>query len=543
MAPDDRSQAPAGSTTTSASSMRLSALDARDSRRLRRRARRWTTIRKLVQYATLLVFIGLFVASRGSRWPAEVVNLPMRLDPLAMLAQLLASRTFLAGSTLALLTLGLTLVFGRAWCGWLCPLGTVLDLFSFRRERGQHQPPPESTRAVKHGLLLAILSAALFANLSLMVLDPLTLVYRTLATSVWPALDRLVIAAETALYRIPILHPLLSGFDRLVRPSVLPTAPVFYRGALVYAGVFLAVVALNLWAERFWCRYLCPLGGFLGLLSKVALLRREVGGRCTECGLCAGSCPAGTIDEAKGYASDPAECTMCLECLETCARGDVRFPLHLGAADWSHYDPSRRQALTVLAATAGGIALLGSDLVARRNGAHLIRPPGTLDERLLSQCIRCGECIHVCPTAALQPALTEAGLEGLWTPMLLPRLGYCDYACNACGQVCPVQAIPPLSLEEKRRQVIGRAHIDRNRCIPWADYGSCVVCEEMCPLPEKAIALDTYEGPNALGDPVSVQRPQVVAGRGIGCGICEYKCPAAGEAAIRVCAPAAGPLF
>ena len=145
--------------------------------------------------------------------------------------------------------------------------------------------------------------------------------------------------------------------------------------------------------------------------------------------------------------------------------------------------------------------------------------------------------------AAIQPALTEAGLEGLWTPMLLPRLGYCDYACNACGQVCPVQAIPPLSLEEKRRQVIGRAHIDRNRCIPWADYGSCVVCEEMCPLPEKAIALDTYEGPNALGDPVSVQRPQVVAGRGIGCGICEYKCPAAGEAAIRVCAPAAGPLF
>jgi polyferredoxin len=467
----------------------------------------------------------------------------MRLDPLAMLAQLLASRTFLAGSTLALLTVGLTLVFGRAWCGWLCPQGTVLDLFSFRRGRASRQPPPESTRAVKHGLLLAILSAALFANLSLMVLDPLTLLYRTLATSVWPAVDRLVIAAETALYRIPILHPLLSGFDRLVRPSVLPTAPVFYRGVLVYAGVFVAVVALNLWAERFWCRYLCPLGGLLGLLSKVALVRREVGGQCTECGLCARSCPTGTIEKAKGYASDPAECTMCLECLETCQRGDVRFPLHLGMADWNRYDPSRRQALTVLAATAGGIALLGSDLVARRNGAHLIRPPGAHEERLLSQCLRCGECIHVCPTAALQPALTEAGLEGLWTPMLLPRLGYCDYACNACGQVCPVQAIPPLSLEEKRLQVIGRAHIDRNRCIPWADYGSCIVCEEMCPLPEKAISLDTYEGPNALGDPVSVQRPQVIAERCIGCGICEYKCPAAGEAAIRVYAPAAGPLF
>jgi polyferredoxin len=356
LAADGRSQAPIDTSLTPESSARAATAGAQGRRRARRRVWQWTTVRRIVQYAALFTFVVLFIASRGSRWPAQVVNLPMRLDPLAMLAQVLASRTFLAGSALALLTVASALVFGRAWCGWLCPLGTVLDLFSLRRGRGDRPPPPESTRAVKHGLLLAILSAALFANLSLMVLDPLTLLYRTLATSIWPSLDRLVIAGETALYRIGSLRPLLSGFDRLARPAILPTAPVFYRGVLVYAGVCLVVVALNLWAERFWCRYLCPLGGLLGILSKVALLRREVGGRCTECGLCAGSCPTGTIQEAKGYRSDPAECTMCLECLETCARGDVRFPVHLGTATWNQYDPSRRQALTVLAATAGGIA-------------------------------------------------------------------------------------------------------------------------------------------------------------------------------------------
>ena len=98
--------------------------------------------------------------------------------------------------------------------------------------------------------------------------------------------------------------------------------------------------------------------------------------------------------------------------------------------------------------------------------------------------------------SAIQPAVAEAGIEGLWTPVVAPRLGYCDYSCNACGQVCPVQAIPPLSLEEKRQQVIGQAYIDQNRCIPWAaipSWQDCIVCEEMCPVPDKAIKLEEVE--------------------------------------------------
>jgi len=208
-------------------------------------------------------------------------------------------------------------------------------------------------------------------------------------------------------------------------------------------------------------------------------------------------------------------------------------------AEWETYDRSRRQALVAFGAAIAGIALARSTRTAFRDHPRLIRPPGAWDNDLLSKCVRCGECIRACPTSAIQPSVTEAGLEGLWTPVLVPRLGYCDYSCNACGHVCPVQAIPPLSLEEKRQQVIGLAYIDENRCIPWAVYRDCFVCEEMCPVPDKAVKLETVDVVTRDGELVTVQRPHVVRERCIGCGICEYKCPVNGEAAIRVYVPSA----
>lgn len=102
---------------------------------------------------------------------------------------------------------------------------------------------------------------------------------------------------------------------------------------------------------------------------------------------------------------------------------------------------------------------------------------------------------------------------------------------------CPVEAIPPLGLEEKRLQVLGQAVIDRDRCLAWADETACIVCEEMCPLPEKAILLEEAEVINVDGGTVVLQQPKVISDRCIGCGICEYKCPVQGRAAIRVYVP------
>lgn len=501
--------------------------------------RTWSPLRRVVQPLALLAFVVLFVWSRRGGWPASLVNAPMRLDPLAMLAQAIASRTVLAGSALALVVVVLTILLGRVWCGWLCPLGTILDWIPLRNWRRGGEDVSDRWRTVKYGVLLTIIGAAALTNLTLMIFDPLTILFRALSAAVWPAVDQIVSGTEMFLYRVPALQPTVAAFDRLVRPVVLPLEPAHYRYPLLYAGVLAGVISLNLMAPRFWCRHLCPLGALLGLLSKVGLVRREVTERCTACGACAKVCPTGTVERNPGYASDPGECTVCLECTEACPVDAIAFPARKPIGAWAPYDPGRRHLLGSLTASVAGVGLLRGGFLASRDHSHLIRPAGARENDLLSKCIRCGECNRACPTSAIQPAVTEAGVEGLWTPVLVPRSGYCDYSCNACGHVCPVGAIPPLSLEEKRQRIIGKAYIDEDRCIAWADQTDCIVCEEMCPVPEKAIVLEAADVSGVDSDVVTVHRPRMIRDLCIGCGICEYKCPVDGEAAIRVYVPPA----
>jgi ferredoxin len=167
--------------------------------------------------------------------------------------------------------------------------------------------------------------------------------------------------------------------------------------------------------------------------------------------------------------------------------------------------------------------------------SRLLRPPGVRSEdEFLKRCVRCGECMKVCLRSALYPAAYQAGLEGFYTPLLIPRLGYCEYNCTLCGQVCPTGAIPALAVDAKRREVIGKAVFDKNHCLPFARRIECIVCEEHCPIPEKAIRSREVSvvGPDGISK--SVREPYLVDEICNGCGICENVCPLESKAGIEV---------
>jgi MauM/NapG family ferredoxin protein len=502
--------------------------------------RNWRRLRQAVQVLALLAFFGIFVYSNAQRPERFWADLFSRLDPLLMASASLAGRALVAGALLAGLVLLLTLLFGRVWCGWLCPLGTLLEWLRPRRGRYHGGSPPEKLRAAKYLLLIAVLAAAFLGSQSLIFLDPITILNRTLSTAAWPALRYAVVEAEGFLYQFSFLWaPLDVLHGTVVQPVFQEVQPVFSLGILI-GLFFLGLVALNWWAERFWCRYLCPLGGLLGLLSKLSLVRREVGDDCAQCARCTHQCPTGTIDPRDGYRSDPAECIVCFDCLTDCTREGIGFHWQLprwSPARWRDYDPSRRQALAAGGAAVAGVALLGVEPATFRDPATLIRPPGADEVDFSALCIRCAACVRVCPTQGLQPSLFQGGLGNLLTPRLVPRLGYCSFNCNACGQVCPTGAIPPLALEEKQAAVIGLARVDTDRCLPWAYDVPCIVCEEACPVADKAIALEEVEVVDDQGETVVLQRPYVIKELCIGCGICEYQCPMGGESAIRIYAP------
>jgi MauM/NapG family ferredoxin protein len=200
-------------------------------------------------------------------------------------------------------------------------------------------------------------------------------------------------------------------------------------------------------------------------------------------------------------------------------------------------DLGRRHVLTAgIVGLSGGLLLRTQPLAEGRTfNPELIRPPGSIPENeFLGKCIRCGECMKVCPTNAIHPTLLEAGIEGLWSPLMKMRLGYCEYECTLCSQACPTGALRKIDMEEKKKIKIGLAFFDKNRCLPYAYARPCIVCEEHCPTPKKAIWFEEVTVINSRGEKVPVKQPHVDAELCIGCGVCENKCPVADKAAVYV---------
>jgi polyferredoxin len=445
----------------------------------------------------------------------------LKIDPLVALTNALATRALYRGLLWSLAILIPTLVLGRFFCGWICPLGTLHHLagaIPSTRKTGRRRIAVNRYKpwqSFKYYLLLALSVAALWGSALAGIFDPMALAVRSFALAIVPA----------------------------------GTGVHTFRQAVPLAAIFLLVLAANLSLTRFWCRALCPLGALLGLASRWSILGlQKTAGNCADCNRCLLDCQGGD-DPIPGVPWRKAECVLCMNCVADCPEGGVRFvffPRAESPAAMEGAGLKRRGVLAGLAAGAVTVPLARANTgLSSEPHERRIRPPAALEEKpFLARCIRCGECMKVCPNNALHPAVTEAGWEGVWTPVLAPRVGYCEPSCTLCGEVCPTGAIREFTAKEKawtgapeagvRPIRLGTAFYDRGRCLPWSMATECVVCEEWCPTSPKAVYLRPAEVADAAGDTRQVRQPYIDPAHCVGCGACEFACPVRDRPAVYV---------
>jgi len=498
---------------------------------------RTTTIRRIVQIS----FLGLFILTvQQATYPFHPWIPPelfLWADPLTAIVTQLAGRFFDPIFLIALLVLLSPFVFGRAFCGWICPMGTTVDI-SDKYLAKKKSKSTRRYRPVKTILLIIFILFAVFGVQLSWFMDPLPILWRSFGVLGMSFFYLFTDTILNGLYAANIFPDTVLDIQDSVSAWLFPVSTPKFLMLLIPFIMFISILALGKISRRFWCRNLCPLGALLGLLSKFSPFQRVVDEHaCTSCSVCQETCKMDAIEDDY-ISTEKSECILCLDCREDCPPDAISYQFRSPVVMKTATDLSRRSFIG-----AGALALFGSGLFSLsalnpRKTDRRLRPPGSLSEDdFMERCIRCGECIRICATSGgcLQMSFLETGLEGLMTPVSKYRIGYCEYNCNLCGQICPTKAIQPLDLEEKQKLKVGIALFLKDRCIPFRLHENCIVCEEHCPLPEKSIKLEEKEFTDPeTGEIRMVSYPYIDPDLCTGCGICENKCPLEGEAGIIV---------
>lgn len=502
--------------------------------------------RKIIQYLSFSVFIYLLVFLDPFTEKDLPVNVFLRMSPLSAIGAMAATKTFIMAYWPAIAVFLLAIILGRFFCGWVCPLGTTIDITDhfFAGFRKKSQKNIYDGRKLKYYLLAFLLLSLLFSRQCVGWFDPISLATGVYAISIHPYVVHLMDYFLGYFSNLPLLGHFFIFIQKFIQNLLFAYHEPFFRAHEILLTVFVLLIAFGMVFRRYWCRNICPMGALFALVSDWSLFRRTVSSSCTICGLCVENCGMGAIG-SDGKSTKDGECILCMTCQKVCPEKSISFRREQPEDQRYAIDLSKRAFVLTGLVSAAVAPLLKLNYVKNANKGMIsvIRPPGAVDEKeFLALCIRCGECMRVCKTNGLHPVLLETGIEGIWTPKLIPRLGYCDYGCVLCTRVCPSGAIQRLSLEEKREVSLGKARIDHNRCIPWVGYArlpelekrwqdfNCGVCEEVCPVPTKAIHFNTYVDPQGR----EIRRPFVREDVCIGCGFCEKVCPVLGTSAIVV---------
>lgn len=515
----------------------------------------YSPVRRIVQTVCLFAFLVLFLyvcfpytavpaqqragwvpnETGAQAWPSHYADdilrkemvpaeLFLAIDPLVSLSTAVATRTWVWSLTFAGVTLLVCLVVPRGFCGYVCPLGTAIDLFDWmigRRARWLNVSGRGWYVDLKYYLLAGVLVSAVFGVL------------------VSGFVAAIPIVTRAAAY---LLTPLETGFVRSWHQI-----PAMNVGQMLSLVLFAAVLGLGFFKPRFWCRHVCPSGAIFSIANILRLTERRVEHSCIKCGKCVETCPFDAIKP--DFATRTMDCTFCQTCGGACPVRAIQFVPRWRAleAETVNDPPADETPLGRRGFLAAGIGLASGTIggvaaakLTAATGARLgdaascypVRPPGSVpEEAFLQICIRCGECLQACPNDVLQPQAFEQGVAGLWTPRVVANWSGCEPSCNNCCQVCPTGAIRAIPLEEKRVARMGLAWVNEQTCLPYAGREECQLCVDECAasgydaIEFRTVGTETDD----LGVPIEgtgMLAPVVLAQKCVGCGLCQTRCHA-----------------
>jgi len=423
-----------------------------------------------------------------------------------------------------------TALFGRIYCSVVCPLGIMQDIFSWiggkiKKNRFSYA---KEKRWLRYGFL------GVFVILLIIGFAPVTTLFAP-----YSAYGRIVNSLFKPLY--DMLNNWLAGLDAANDRYNFTEVQIWTRSVTTFVVALLTLIilgALAIWKGRLYCNTICPVGTTLSFLSRFSLLRvRFDKDKCKQCGMCEKNCKAQAIDFKNGTV-DYSRCVVCGDCLDKCKFDALhyKYALNESAKEPKPVDKERRAflAATAVAGTSaamvqtkmkvdGGLAVIEDKVAPKRN--TLITPPGSVSIRHLERnCTACQLCVSSCPNNVLRPS---TDLMHFMQPTMSFERGYCRPECTRCSEVCPTGAIKTIEKGEKTTQHVGHAVWVKENCVVLTDGVSCGNCARHCPT--DAITMVDHEGPNG-----TVKIPTVDENKCIGCGACEYLCPARPFSAIYV---------
>jgi ferredoxin len=468
-----------------------------------------------------LIFIFFFLAfvDFKSLIPAKYFNILTSLQFIPSIMKFFDLRTLVTCGFIAILLL--TLISGRTYCSFLCPLGIAQDLTSriggrikkkFRRY-GFKKP----FTILRYSILaITVIVTLIWGIYMITLLDPYSIFARSMTYFIKPLVIYLNNFGSAILGKFDIYY--LSNVPVKSFPLIIYSIP---------AAFFLLVGGLSLTKGRLYCNTFCPVGTLLGLISKISLFRIKFDEEtCTRCGRCAIRCKSSCIDFLKPNV-DISRCVSCFNCIHTCPEKAMSYGIAGSKKKVQETDENKRKViigslllLFGLSRVAGGQNKTApkpkKDSTIKENKTHPVCPPGGVSIADFNvDCIACSLCINVCPNGVLQPAYKEYGLAGMMQPVMDYHKSFCTYNCTKCTEICPTNALHPLVLEAKKLTQLGKANFIKDNCIVKTEKTSCGACSESCPT--KAVHMIPFEGNLVI--------PEVTEDICIGCGHCEFACP------------------